>query len=258
MAFTQKSKFTSSGLMSRMPGKAKLINNSKTAFHQENDPNFVATKKEKVLYGPKKGQDVVTGGYIKGPGGTVSGETDSYEVAFANITDDELAKLKAEGYERNLEGFTNYSKDYFAGTLPSQRVEYEGGVVNTDPVAGTPKRIETPERFKDLYGMQQAFRRGDLSGGPRAWFKYLDERGVNPKDPEFQAYMEFQGEVREKREQKEKEKQAYTKRVRECWTSSDPDCREFMRIHEAKKKAASSKRPGIDGESEIKDLKRVN
>ena len=33
--FTQKSKLTSSGLMNRMPGKAKLINNTKTPFFQE-------------------------------------------------------------------------------------------------------------------------------------------------------------------------------------------------------------------------------
>ena len=58
MAFTQKSKFTSSGLMNRMPGKAKLINNSKTAFHQEIQ-GLIPTKTEKVLYGPNRGQVVV-------------------------------------------------------------------------------------------------------------------------------------------------------------------------------------------------------
>lgn len=258
MAFTQKSKFTSSGLMSRMPGKAKLINNSKTAFHQELPKGFVTTETEKVLYGPKKGQDVVTGGYTKGSGGTVSGETENYDVAFANITDDELAKVKAEGYEGNLAGFTEYSKDYFAGTLPSQRVEYEGGVVNTDPVSGISERREIPEKFKSLYAMQQAFRGGKLSGGPRAWFKLLDDRGVNREDPEFRAYMERQGELKEKREQKEKEKQAYKKRFKECWGSSDPACKEFMRIHKENKNDTSSEQPGRDGESEIKNLERVN
>ena len=158
----------------------------------------------------------------------------------------------------DLAGFTQYSKDFNAGTLPSQRIEYKGGVVNTDPVAGTSERIETPERFKNLYAMQQAFRSGKLFGGSRGWFKLLDEREVNSKDPEFMAYMARQEDFMKKRKQREENKQAYSKRVSECWTSSDEDCRKFMRIHEANKNAASSKQSGKDGESEIKNLKRVN
>jgi len=156
MAFHLKSKLTSKGLAGRTPGKVKLINNSKTAFHQENDPNFVITEKKEALYGENAGKDVVTGGYIKGKPGTVSGGTENYDVAFANITDDELDEVKAEGYPADLAGFTNYSKDYFAGTLPSQRVEYEGDVINTDGEPSYSMRLSTnilnliPEKFGSL------------------------------------------------------------------------------------------------------------
>ena len=49
--FTQKSKLTSSGLMSHMPGKAKLTNNTKTPFFQSLPENFVATKTATNLAG---------------------------------------------------------------------------------------------------------------------------------------------------------------------------------------------------------------
>ena len=81
------------------------------------------------------------GGYVEETK-TVSEPRESYEVAFANITDDELAKVDQRGMIWMLAGFTQYSKDFNAGTLPSQRIEYKGGVVNTDPVAGTSERIE--------------------------------------------------------------------------------------------------------------------
>jgi hypothetical protein len=137
MAFTQKSKFTSSGLMNRMPNKAKLINNSKTAFYQENDPNFVITEKKKALYGEDAGKDVVTGGYIKGKPGVVSRERGGIEETFAKITPEQLAKVVADGFTPDLAGYSEYVAGYNSGTLPSQRQNFQGDVKNTDPVSGT-------------------------------------------------------------------------------------------------------------------------
>lgn len=200
MAFTQKSKFTSSGLMSRMPNKAKLINNSKTAFHQELPEGFVAEEYETF-----QGEQVPTKGYVE----TTKNFKGSrpYEDVYDEFED------TVTGGKINSRTGTVYSniEEFIADADKSRtsKVYYEGDV---DVVAGTPDievitdREVIPDKFKGLYNFQRRLREGIIKGGPDAWFKRLADKGIDPKSEEFRNYMQTRKDFATKRKEKEEEK----------------------------------------------------
>ena len=138
MAYNQKSKFTSSGLINRFDNKTKLNNSSKTPFFQqkkyqqpEDIENLVVTKTDDVTGG-------ATEAYVPGAAGTVSRERGTIEETFENITPEELKKVEDEGFTADLKGYAQYVEGYNTGTLPSQRTDYIGDLKVTDPVDGKP------------------------------------------------------------------------------------------------------------------------
>tara|TARA_R110000851_G_scaffold17076_1_gene54751 strand:+ start:88 stop:813 length:726 start_codon:yes stop_codon:yes gene_type:complete len=134
MAFTQKSKLTSSGLMNRMPGKAKLNSSSKTPFfqgQQEQDIEGLVVTERDATGGE------ATAGFVAGAPGTVSRERGTIDETFANITPEEMQKVTAEGFTADLPGYKQYVEGYNTGTLPSQRKNYGGEVTVTDATSGT-------------------------------------------------------------------------------------------------------------------------
>ena len=223
MAFTQKSKFTSSGLMNRMPNKAKLINNSKTAFHQELPKDFVATKTATKL----DGTVVPTQGYTEE---TVEFDDDQglgYDEVYESFKIDNTSG----GRINTKTGVIYNNVDEFRADAIADRTKKTNYQGSYDSTSGTPSREVTPEAFKDLYGMYEGFKTNKLYGGPRGWFKLLEERGVDPNDGAFKKYMSTQGNFARKREVKEKEKQkrkAYCEQnPKECYkkSSSTPQTR---------------------------------
>jgi hypothetical protein len=138
MAYTQKSKFTSSGLINRFDNKPKLINNTKTPFFQQQKYQQPEDIKDLVV----TETDPVTGGatkaYVPGADGEVSRERGKIEETFENITPRELEKVEAEGFTPDLEGYRQYVQGYNTGALPSQRTDYIGDLKVTDPVDGKP------------------------------------------------------------------------------------------------------------------------
>ena len=242
MAFTQKSKFTSSGLMNRMPNKAKLINNSKTAFHQQDDPEFVATESKEVQYGPDAGKDVVTGGYIAGKPGTVSGPRGGYEETFESITPEQMSKVTADGFSANLEGYKKYVDGFNSGTLPSQRRNFEGNVTNTDPTSGN----ETPSYTYE--------------GTPR---------NIDPKWSKHYGFKEFTSETPTWKEQQDKLKgsrkfrnfsSGKQKKVMEAYKKSFLEINPDAKLTNKKSSTTRTlnKSNGASGTSEITGLKEVN
>ena len=138
MAYKQKSKFTSSGLINRFDNKPKLNNSTKTPFFQqqkyqqpEDIENLVVTKIDDVTGG-------ATEAYVPGAAGTVSGERGTIEETWENITPRELEKVEAEGFTPDLKGYRQYVEGYNTGTNPSQRTDYIGDLKVTDPVDGKP------------------------------------------------------------------------------------------------------------------------
>jgi len=214
--FTQKSKLTSSGLINRMPGKAKLINNTKTPFFQEYQQakdieNFVVEEVDPVT-------GDVTKGYVPGAPGTVSRERGTIEETFATITPEQMAKVIAEGFTGDLPGYKQYVEGYNKGTLPSQIKNFAGEVTINK---GTPDREVISDEFKGLYKLQQRLRAGTIQGGPDAWFKVLNDRGIDPKSEGLRNYMQTQKGFATKRNEKEEEKQ---KRREYCKQNPD-ECR---------------------------------
>lgn len=215
MAFTQKSKFTSTGLMNRMPGKAKLINNSKTAFHQEfqnpdDIPNYVSTENEVV-----DGKRVSMGGYVKGNPGTVSRERGSVEDTFANITDDELAKVTAEGFTPDLAGYSEYVAGFNSGTLPSQITKYGGQV---DVVAGTPdETIRSVKYPENLYDVGQRYREAnDLEG----WRGYLAKNNIEQNE-ELTNYLVGVRKTRRRRKIDDQKRKDFAQKLKTCNTTNN-------------------------------------
>ena len=190
MAFTQKSKFTSSGLMNRMPNKAKLINNSKTAFHQELPERFVALKSETF-----KGEQVPTYGYVE----ETKNFEDSrpYEDVYAEFDLDPVS-----GGRINSKTGTIYSNiDEFIADADKSRtskVYYEGDV---DVVSGTPDVVST----KYPQGLVRAADRFKAKGDPEGWKNYLQEKGIEIDD-ELRNYLASMRELSKKRDIREEEK----------------------------------------------------
>lgn len=214
--FTQKSKLTSSGLMSHMPGKAKLINNTKTPFFQEYQQakdieNFVVEEVDPVT-------GDVTKGYVPGTPGTVSRERGTIEETFATITPEQIAKVIAEGFTGDLPGYKQYVEGYNKGTLPSQIKNFAGEVTINK---GTPDREVISDEFKGLYNFQRRLKEGIIQGGPKAWFKRLDDLGIDSESEEFKNYMQTQKIFARKRKQKEEAKQ----KRREYCKQNPNECR---------------------------------
>ena len=209
--FTQKSKLTSSGLINRMPGKAKLINNTKTPFFQELPENFVATKTATNL----AGEVVPVEGYTEET--KVYEGARPYEVVYNEFPIDLASggriNSKTGKIYSNIDEFKDDAKeDSEITTL------YKGSY---DSTSGTPDREVISDEFKGLYKLQQRLRAGTIQGGPDAWFKVLNDRGIDPKSEGLRNYMQTQKSFATKRNEKEEEKQ---KRREYCKQNPD-ECR---------------------------------
>ena len=210
--FTQKSKLTSSGLMNRMPGKAKLTNNTKTPFFQELPENFVATKMATKL----DGTQVPVAGYTEQ---TVEFDDDqglSYETVYDGFVD------SASGGKINPKTGVIYNNvDEFEADAIADRTKRTNYKGSYDSTSGTPDRKVISDEFKGLYNFQRRLREGIIKGGPDAWFKILADKGIDPKSEEFMNYMQTQKDFATKRNEKEEEKQ---KRREYCKQNPD-ECR---------------------------------
>ena len=132
--FTQKSKLTSSGLMNRMPGKAKLINNTKTPFFQQ----YQQEQDIKGLRVTKR--DPVTGGATEGfTEETVQFAGDqglSYETVydgFENSASGGKINPKTGVEYNNIEEFKDDAK-----ADRTKTTNYVGDIEKKDPVDGKP------------------------------------------------------------------------------------------------------------------------
>tara|TARA_R110001599_G_scaffold152779_1_gene337788 strand:+ start:156 stop:887 length:732 start_codon:yes stop_codon:yes gene_type:complete len=210
--FTQKSKLTSSGLMSHMPGKAKLTNNTKTPFFQSLPENFVATKTATNL----AGEVVPTAGFTEE---TVEFDDDqglSYETVYDGFVD------SASGGKINPKTGVIYNNvDEFEADAIADRTKRTNYKGSYDSTSGTPDRKVISDEFKGLYNFQRRLREGIIKGGPDAWFKILADKGIDPKSEEFMNYMQTQKDFATKRNEKEEEKQ---KRREYCKQNPD-ECR---------------------------------
>ena len=188
MAFTQKSKFTSSGLMNRMPGKAKLINNSKTAFHQE---------KTCTEYDIVNGEKICVG-------------------RFSTRT---FADDQGLGYQ------TVYDK--LPTNEDGNRVNPKTGAIYTDvsqfeaDAKGSRKIVEardvtkgaTTTFDKDLYDQLLSHKkRGDIDG----WKKYLSDRNIDMDGEPFKKFIKKakitrNNEIVRKKREEDKKKKLPTK-----------------------------------------------
>ena len=211
MAFKLKSKLTSGGLMGHPANKPKLINNTKTQFFQELPENFVATEMATKLDGTR----VPVEGYTE--------ETKVYEGArpyeevynefeIDTATGEAINPINGARYS-NIQEFKDDAKeDSKITTL------YKGSY---DSTSGTPDRKVIPDEFKGLYKLYQRLGAGTIQGGPDAWFKVLDNRGIDSKSEEFRNYMQTQKNFATKRKQKEEAKQ----KRREYCEQNPNECR---------------------------------
>ncbi len=203
MAFTQKSKFTSSGLMSRMPNKAKLINNSKTAFHQELPENFVATKTATKLDGtvvPVEGTVTETKQYENSrPFEVVYDEFDIDPVSGGRINS------KTGKIYSNIDEFKDDAKkDSEVKTV------YKGDYNRTE---GTPdETIKSVKYPKNLYDVGQLYMKAkDLKG----WKGYLAKRGIEQNE-ELTNYLVGVRKSRRRREIADQKRKDFSKKLKTC------------------------------------------
>lgn len=211
--FTQKSKLTSSGLMNRMPGKAKLINNTKTPFFQELPENFVATEMATKLDGKK----VPVTGYTEQ---TVEFDDDQ-GLGYNEVYDGFEIDPASGGKINPKTGVIYNNVDEFEADAIADRTKRTNYKGSYDSTSGTPDRKAISDEFKGLYNFQRRLREGIIKGGPDAWFKILADKGIDPKSEEFMNYMQTQKDFATKRNEKEEEKQ---KRREYCKQNPD-ECR---------------------------------
>jgi len=211
MAFTQKSKFTSSGLMNRMPSKAKLINNSKTAFYQQELPkNFITTETATKL----DGTVVPTQGYTEE---TVEFDDDQ-GLGYNEVYNDFEIDAASGGRINPKTGVIYNNVDEFKTDAIADRTKKTNYQGSYDSTSGTPSREVISDEFKGLYNFQRRLREGIIKGGPDAWFKHLADKGIDPNNPALHEYMSTQKGFAEGRENKEKEKQK-----REAYCKQNPE-----------------------------------
>ena len=201
--------------MGHSANQPKLNNSSKTPFFQQ----YQQEQDIKGLRVTKR--DPVTGGATEGyTEQTVEFDDDqglSYETVYDGFEID-----PASGGKINPKtGVIYNSVDEFKTDAIADRTKRTNYKGSYDSTSGTPDRKVISDEFKGLYKLQQRLRGGTIKGGPDAWFKVLENRGIDPKSEEFRNYMQTQKNFATKRKQKEEAKQ---KRREYCEQNPD-ECR---------------------------------
>ena len=149
--------------------------------------NIIVTKTADYM-----GKQVPVEGYTAGKPGTVDKVRGTTEQLFPLLTDDQKAKISGEGYNANsLEGYQQYVKNYYAGTLPSQRVNYTGEVTKKPGTTKTKVKLYPRPEGMEGEGKLPSIEISD-------WFKSRNDREG------FQAYLDKYGFKRKKRNTKTK------------------------------------------------------
>ena len=253
MAFTQKSKFTSSGLMNRMPNKAKLINNSKTAFQQNVPEGFVATKSETF-----EGKQVPTYGYVEETKSFEGDQGLSYQTVYDNLpTDADGNKVndKTGAVYTDVSQFEDDAKD-----SRTSKVYYEGDV---DVVSGTPSEtIRSVEYPQGLYDMGLRYKKANDSEG---WKRYLAKNNIELND-DLRNYLSGIREIREERKVRDQERKDFKRKLEFCNNTNNVDesCQEVQaqaernRKYNQKRKQKKYTRQGTQQSETYTGLRKVN
>ena len=200
MAFKLKNKFTSSGLMNHMPGKAKLINNSKAAFYQQLPENFVTTQSATMLDGtivPVEGTvttkkqyegsrpyevvydefevDPVTGGKINSKTGKVYSNIDEFKADA--IKDSEVTTVYKGDYDRT-DGKPSYNTRMSTNVLNLIPV-FKGMELDGELPYGKQKEILVSylRKNKDM----DSARKKEIMKGFKAKWEEVNERTLTSK-----------------------------------------------------------------------------